>query len=739
MTLPSRTESSMKPTLKFFLTSLLVVLLAIFQQTVRADVSLPGFFGDHMVMQRDVEIRVWGWCDAGEKVSVTLDGKEASTKGSEDGTWKVTLPAMAATSRPLTLRVKGNNAINIGDILIGEVWLCSGQSNMEWTVAASTDREAEIAAADFPLIRHLKIEHRPSTVPLDDVSAPWTVCSPAVAGTYTAAGYFMARKLHQELGVPVGLINSSWGGTRVEPWTPPVGFKEVPALSDIYESVIGRTPGTAPYQNALSNFIDKSEKWNQEARVALTTRETIKPSPAFPDQLRPFQSHQDPTMLYNGMIHALVGYPIRGAIWYQGESNHTEGMLYFEKKKALIEGWRSLWNQGEFPFYYVQIAPFQYGSEDGTILAKFWEAQAAVQQLPNTGMVVINDIATLNDIHPPNKQDVGNRLALLALKNDYGMKNLVANSPEVESIELAGPKLLINFKNTGGGLKTRDGKSPTHFEIIGPGTRTFVPANASINGDTVTLSADGVKTPVAFRFAWDKLAEPNLTGGTGLPVGACRGGNEPDFLSRLAIDQEYELVYELDLSKLQNKITYSVDRSGEASQFDRVGYLIELESETTGSQKLFVSMDAFTDDISKIAVPQFSADAFFQQSVKNVDSYSTVSSLNRTGIQGNIEFWSGNYATQNTANVAGASGAIYDFGDNMSEPLNGYGSMQVHDTSGKQTLFAINHWGSGDGADIGIGNSDGPHRDWTFKSNAGSYSGKSLKVYVRPTRTLKTD
>ena len=729
----------MKLTLKLIYTTLAILLSTCLQQAAQADVSLPGFFGDHMVMQRNAELRIWGWCDAGEEVSVTLNGKEASTKGGEDGTWKVTLPAMEVSSMPLTLQVKGTNVININDVLIGEVWLCSGQSNMEWTVAASANRDAEIAAAKFPMIRHLKIAHRPSTVPLKDVSAPWTVCSPAVAGTYTAAGYFMAKKLHQELGVPIGLINSSWGGTRVEPWTPPVGFKEVPALSDIYESVLGRTPGTDQYKNSLSTFIKASEAWNQEAKAALTTAQPIGPSPAFPEQLRPFQSHQDPTMLYNGMIHALVGYPIRGAIWYQGESNHTEGMLYFEKKKALIRGWRTLWGQGEFPFYYVQIAPFQYGNEDGTILARFWEAQAAVQQLPNTGMVVINDIATLSNIHPPNKQDVGARLALLALKNDYGMKNLVANSPEVESVELAGKELLIKFKNTGGGLKTRDGKSPTHFEIIGPGSRTFVTADASVNGDTVTLSADGITAPAAFRYGWDKLAEPNLTGGTGLPVGTCRGGDEPDFLSLIAIDQDYELVYELDLSKLQNKITYSTDRSGNVSEFDRIGYLIELESETTGSQKLFVSMDAFTEDASKIAVPQFSADTFFQQPVKGVDSYSTVSSLNLEDIEGNIEFWSGNYATQNTGNVSGASGSIYDFGDSMGEPLNGYGSMQVHDTAGKKTLFAINHWAAGDGADIGIGNSGGTHRDWTFSSNAGSYSAKTLKVYVRPKRDAKTD
>jgi sialate O-acetylesterase len=724
--------------LNFSPVTLAILLVTFIQQPANADVSLPGFFGDHMVMQRDVELRIWGWCEAGEEVSVTLAGKAATTKGNSDGTWNVTLPAMQAGTTPLKLRVKGNNTIEISDILVGEVWLCSGQSNMEWTVAASTNRDAEIAAADLPMIRHLKIDHRPSTVPLDDVSASWTVCSPAVAGTYTAAGYFMAKQLHQELGVPVGLINSSWGGTRVEPWTPPVGFEEVPALSEIYQSVLGRTPGTEQYNKTLESFVKANEAWNQEATVALNTTQPLTPSPTYPEQLRPFQSHQDPTMLYNGMIHALVGYPIRGAIWYQGESNHAEGMLYFDKKKALINGWRKLWNQGDFPFYYVQIAPFQYGNEDSAILAKFWEAQAAVQQLPNTGMVVINDIATLNDIHPPNKQDVGKRLALLALKNDYGMDNIVANSPEVESVQPNGKQLQVTFKNAGDGLKTRDGKSPTHFEIIGPGTRTFVPATASIDGATVTLSSDAVTAPVAFRFAWDKLAQPNLTGGTGLPVGACRGGEEPDFLSLLSIDEDYELVYELDLNKLKNKIEYKIDRSSEITDFDRVGYLIELESDAAGPQKLFVSMDAFTSDASKIAVPQFSADAFFQQPVKGMESYSTVSSLNREGIQGNIEFWSGNYATQNTANVPGASGAIYDFGDSMGDPLNGYGSMQVHDTTGKQTLFAINHWGAGEAADIGIGNSSGPHRDWTFKSNASSYSGKSLKVYVRPTGNAKT-
>lgn len=207
------------------------------------------------------------------------------------------------------------------------------------------------------------------------------------------------------------------------------------------------------------------------------------------------------------MIHAMVGLPIRGAIWYQGESNHVEGMMYFEKKKALINGWRELWGQGDFPFYYVQIAPYHYGSEAPEILAELWEAQAAVEQLPNTGMVVINDIATVNDIHPPNQQDVELRLANLALKHDYGKTDVVAHSPSVDSIEVKNTgSLKVTFKNTGGGLKTRHGKAPSHFQVVRRGSNGFQPATAQIEGDAVVLTSDLVAKPVAFRFAWNKLA-----------------------------------------------------------------------------------------------------------------------------------------------------------------------------------------------------------------------------------------
>lgn len=436
-------------------------------------------------------------------------------------------------------------------------------------------------------------------------------------------------------------------------------------------------------------------------------------------------------MLYNGMIHALVGFPIRGAIWYQGESNHNEGMLYFEKKKALINGWRELWGQGDFPFYYVQIAPFQYGNEDPTILARFWEAQAKVQEVPKTGMVVINDIATLRDIHPPNKQDVGLRLANLALKNDYGKTDVVAHSPEVSGVETGDGRLAVAFKNTGGGLKTRDGKAPTHFEIIDATSGGFQAATAKIEGNKILLTSDKVKAPTAFRFAWDKLAEPNLTGGTGLPVGACRGGNVPEFFNTIPDASKYKLVYDLNLGQLSSKIRYDVDNSDSVGEFERVGYLLELEG-SAGPRQVFVSMKAFTKDAKKLGVPTLESKARFQQKVESMDVFSNVSEIRKgTNLNtGNIEFWPNDYGPANAVKIPNA-GNIYDFGDQTSSKADGYGSMQIHNFGARQTVMAINHWRAGSNADLGIGNSTGQSRDWTFTGNAKTYPSKRLRVFVK--------
>ncbi|WP_149498290.1 sialate O-acetylesterase [Roseiconus lacunae] len=706
-----------------------------------AEVRLPGFFGDHMVLQQEKPIRIWGWADPSETVNVTLldssgtlPDRSSTATADQSGSWSVELDALTASTKPLTLTVAATNRIEINDVLVGEVWLCSGQSNMEWAVRSSSNAEQEIAAADFPLIRHIKFARRPSNDPLDDVGGDWQTCSPDTVGGFTACGYFMARRLHDELDVPIGLINSSWGGTRVEPWTPPIGFQQVEALEDLYRSVLAKTPGTDRYKELLSRHLESTKTWLAKAESSLQAGERVTASPSFPNALKPYTSHQDPTMLYNGMIHAIVGYPIRGAIWYQGESNHNEGMLYFEKKKALINGWRELWNQGDFPFYFVQIAPYQYGNEDSTILPRFWEAQAAVQSLPNIGMVVINDIATLNDIHPPNKQDVGERLALWALKHDYGKSEVVAASPSMKSMTIEGDQVIIEFENTGGTLKTRDGQPPSHFELIGNDSYGFQDATATIDGNRVSLRSASVSKPTAFRFAWHKLAEPNLTGATGLPVGAFRGGEVPEFPTTAAIEREFTLVYDLNLKTLGRSISYDVDKSDQVGTFDRVGYLVELTPSEGEGQKVFVAMDAFTDQAKLLGVPTIDSGAVFQQSVSNLDVFSNQSSITggRSIATGNIEFWPSNYGQRNRSGVTGASNTAYDFGDDPGPPNDGYGSMQVHNPGAKQTIFAVNNWKSGKNADLGIGNRDAEHSDWTFSSNASSYAKARLRVYVRP-------
>lgn len=699
---------------------------------LHADVKLAGIFTDHMVLQREQPLKIRGTAAPGEQISVTVGDSTGKTKADDSGGWQIELPPQKASALPVRFEVQGNNRIVLQDVLIGEVWLCSGQSNMEWTVAISGNAAEEIAAATDSLIRHIKVPLVAAHLPQESLNTAWQVCSPETAGGFTACGYYMARRLRQELDVPVGLVNSSWGGTRIEPWTPPIGFQQVPALQELADSITGRTPGTPQWKDRLQQHIEATERWLAVAKRAAAQSEFVDPNPGFPPELTPFTGNQDPTMLYNAMIHPFVGFPIRGAIWYQGESNHAEGLLYLEKMKALISGWRTLWKR-DFPFYFVQIAPFRYGNEDPTILPRFWEAQTQAQSISNTGMVVINDIATVNDIHPPNKQDVGFRLAQLALKFDYGRTDLVAQSPEPESLKVEPGRLRITFRNAAGGLRTRDGKAPSHFEITGAGVGGFLPADAVIDGDSVVLSSPKLAAPTAWRFAWHMLAEPNLTGGTGLPVGAARGGEIPSFLKTLPVAAEYQLVYDLDLSRSGDSIRYNVDRSGETGSFDRIAWLLELSAEGGDQQNVFVSADAFTADASKIGIPTVTSGAVFQQSVANVDIFSDVAGLvtGRGLTSCGIEFWPHNYAARNVAQIPGASDSVYDTGDEMMEPQNGYGSMQIHNFSANQTVFAINNWRAAENADVGIGNSTGETRDWTFTGSARQWTSKRLRVFVR--------
>lgn len=705
-----------------------------------AEVSLPSIFGDHMVLQRDASLPIWGWADPGELVTVTLEGvAPVTTTATAQGEWRANLPPQRAGG-PFTLTVKADNTISFQDVLIGEVWLCSGQSNMEWPVAASQNFEAEAAQADsYPLIRHIQVPKVPAGRPAEDLEGQWLVTSRDTVGGFTAVGYFFGRELHRDLQVPIGLINSSWGGTAIEPWIPPVGFARVDSLKDLSDRVQLADPTSQAHKQTLAAYLDQLRAWITQTERALA--ESIHPiaPPAFPEVLRPLDTHTTPTGLYNGMIAPLVPFAIRGAIWYQGESNHGEGMIYAEKMRALIEGWREVWGQPEMPFYYVQIAPFGYGDEDPTILPTFWEVQTAALSIPHTGMAVINDIADLDDIHPKNKQDVGRRLALLALRDTYGRTDLVAEGPTYRSMEVEGDSIRVAFDNVGSGLISRDGQPLSWFEI-GNGEMGFVPANAVIDGDTVLVSAPGVTSPTAVRFAWHKLAVPNLANAEGLPARPFRAGELPavDFLaSHVPEASDYELIYDLDLNKLGPPPQYEIDAASRAAAFDRVAYILELRGSGGGPARfVYVSMDAFTDDASKLGIPTATTGTVFQQNVSNMTVVSNVEGIvqgeNLPG--GNIEIWPHNYGPFNAARVPGASDTVWDFGDQYSDPYDGYGCLQIHNHDAGQTLLAVNNLKAGPGADLGIGDSSDQNPDWTFAANASSYSYKRLRVLIRPRR-----
>jgi sialate O-acetylesterase len=492
---------------------LLSLLLSSFSY---ADVRMPAVFGNDMVLQRDMKVPVWGQADPGEKILIKSDsGREWNTKADSNGDWMVKIGPFE-TGKKLNLTIKGNNTLTLSDVLVGEVWVCSGQSNMEWSVDDSLNADEEIRNANYPNIRLFNIERNTSGQLLDDCEAFWEICSPDAVDNFSAVAYFFGRQLNSELNVPVGLINTSWGGTRIEPWTPVAGFKSVPELKTIRKQI---KDADADFKEKVTGSLDRVQKWVKDSRAALKTDEKIPSFPQLPKHL--LDHHQVPTGLFNAMVNPIVPFGIRGALWYQGESNREDELEYFLKLQALINGWRKVWHQGDFPFYIVQLAPYRYDDDEKHYLPLIWEAQSNVLSLKNTGMAVTVDIGNLEDIHPKNKQDVGKRLALWALAKDYGKKDIVYSGPLYKSKSLERNKIRIRFDHVDTGLTSRDGKPLTWFSIAGA-DRKFVDAVAEIEGDTVLVSSDSVSKPVAVRFGWSNLAEPNLSNKEGLPASPFR-------------------------------------------------------------------------------------------------------------------------------------------------------------------------------------------------------------------------
>ena len=524
-----------------FVSFCFAILTACLTPAIQADVRLPEIFDNNMVLQRDMPIPIWGWAEPGEPVTVTFGNHSLSAKYvTADGKWQVELPPLKANAAPAPLTIKGKNEIKLENVLVGDVWLCSGQSNMEWAMTWCDKAEYEevLKNVDNPNIRLFHVRKTFNADPQETLhlDATWQPCKAETIPNFSAVALHFGRMLQAELGVPIGLINSSWGGTRIEPWIPPVGFQSVPALKSIADDVEVRNPQSKAYQELWNSTIREQRAWLDE--FSKPTGRRVPPPPQFPGQLVPYADQQQPTTLYNAMIHPMVPFALKGAIWYQGESNMGEGMLYAEKMKALIQGWRTVFNNPELGFYYVQLAPFIYWEgTPATTLPEFWEAQSSVEKVvPLTGQAVINDtVDDLKDIHPARKKPVGERLALLALNRTYGKSDVVAASPEFDQLG-TGEKneLIVHFKNAKN-LQTLDGKAPDWFEIAGA-DGVFHKADAVLTGmynsensrdlkaTMITLRSPNVQKPHAVRYAWDQSAQPNVVNEAGLPLGAFRAG-----------------------------------------------------------------------------------------------------------------------------------------------------------------------------------------------------------------------
>lgn len=484
-------------------------------------------FTENAVLQRGVPLTVTGTAEDGEQVTVIFRDQKVSTVA-RNGQWKVTLQPLEAGG-PFEMTI-GSTVLR--NILVGDVWVCSGQSNMGFTLNRAHNASEVIPQAKHPKIRLYTVPRTIAFEPKPSCEGKWVECTPETAATFTAVGYFFGREVHAATGVPIGLINTSWGGTPAQAWTSLQGLQSDPAL-ELYVKSFRDTVAnldtleqkfqTETFPKWKKNHDAALAKWRQAVAEAKAAGRSAPPAPKLPRQpYSPKNNPGTPTVLYNGMIHPLVPFPIKGAIWYQGEANANNPKLYQVLFPALIKDWRRAWGCGDFPFLFVQLANYMKRETEPTQADGGWpglrEAQTMTLKLPNTGMAVTIDIGEADDIHPRNKADVGKRLALAALKIAYG-RNLVFSGPIYRSMKIEGDKIRLQFDHVGSGLAPVE--RLTGFAIAGA-DRKFVWANARIDGNTVVVWSDAVKNPVAVRYAWANNPECNLYNKEGLPASPFR-------------------------------------------------------------------------------------------------------------------------------------------------------------------------------------------------------------------------
>ena len=469
-----------------------------------------------MVLQRDLANPVWGWADANASVTVTIAGQTQTAKADAEGKWVVKLDPMTGSPHALRMTISsGAEKIILANIVVGEVWVCSGQSNMQWTVSQSNDADLEMATANYPNIRLISVPQVGTQELQDDFVGQWDICTPETIGDFSAVGYFFGRQLHQALGVPIGLIDNAWGGSAAEAWVAREILEKDGRFAD-YIATWENTEKTFDYEKALAAWRIKAE----EAKKA------GKNTPRAPGNVLAGQHR--PGNLWAGILNPIIGYGIRGTVWYQGESNAARAYQYDDLFSLMITEWRKAWNQGDFPFYWVQLADFQdeVDAPGESQWAELREAQTNTLALPNTGQAVIYDVGEGRDIHPRDKQTVGRRLARLALAQDYGWK-INHLSPGFQSMEVQGNKAILTFENVGSTLYTFDTKEAEGFIDAGKDKVWHAATGKIVGTNKVEVISEAVAEPVAVRYAWAENPIANLTSREGLPVDPFRTDDWP--------------------------------------------------------------------------------------------------------------------------------------------------------------------------------------------------------------------
>lgn len=493
------------------------LVAALFLTTVvRADIKLPALFSDHMVLQADTTVPVWGWASPGEEVSVSIAGQSATTTADANGKWMARLGKLK-TGGPHVLSIKGQNDLAVQDVLVGEVWLGSGQSNMAMVVNASNNPSGEHAAAALPEIRMFTVASFSSDKPEADCKGSWVVCSPQSVGQFSATAYFMGRELHKALKVPVGLINSSVGGTPIESWISPEAQRDAPELKEFVASRQAEYDAFDPVK-AKALHEKQLAAWKEAAAKAKAEGKKATAAPRDPIAMR--RSKGGIGGLYNGKIAPLVPYAVRGVVWYQGEANTAadKAPLYQYQLPLLVRDWRSKWGY-DMPFAWVQLPNFNGPGRNFPLVR---EAMLKSLSTPYTGMAIAIDIGDATDIHPKNKQDVGKRLAQWALGSVYGQP-IETSGPLPTGFEKRGKEFVVSFSHADGLMSK--GSNPKGFRVAGADNQ-WQPAAARIEGNKVIVSSSDVPDPVAVRYAWENNPECNLYNSAGLPASPFRSDNQ---------------------------------------------------------------------------------------------------------------------------------------------------------------------------------------------------------------------